>query len=289
MPGTSTHPLLQDTHKRRFFFAGTPYGDFDTVPAEASADFYKNYKLLINLGWNTMIAEDYDKTIEYVKNGGVLLTGIPQFSTHTKRDFLMDMKDLSLWNNGDLRELCGFKVLGIGEKYSGQWNSANRGNIIEAELSSHPSFDISEDGSPMLANIELYGGEVIAWDAWTGNPMLVRNKVGDGEIYTFTLWAYAGHEQFQKFAATWVEIISSTAAKSEAYLIDESREVFWTRWVDSKKTTMMILNTDWTKKGNVKNVTLVSDKITYNLSVKERSILIVNIENKEISTEEFCF
>jgi small redox-active disulfide protein 2 len=116
MSGTSTHPLMQDTHKRRFFFAGTPYGDFDSVPVEASADFYKNYKLLLNLGWNTQIEEDYNKNLEYVKAGGVLLTGIPQFSTHTGRDFLADMKDLALWNDGDLSELCGIKVLGAGCK-----------------------------------------------------------------------------------------------------------------------------------------------------------------------------
>ena len=289
MPGTSTHPLIQDTHKRRFFFAGTPYGDFDCVPVEATADFYKNYKLLLNLGWNTMISEDYEKTLDYVKAGGVLLTGLPQFSTHTKRDFLADMQDLALWRDGDLSELCGFKALGVGEKYTGQWNCAGRGEIVESELSALPSFDVAEDGCPMLAKVELCGAEIVAWDAWTGEPMLVRNKVGDGWVYTFTMWAYSGHEQFQKFAATWVELLAAEAAERDVYVIDDSREVFWTRWVDGDKTTVMLLNTDWTEKGNIKEVALVADGMAYELAVKERSVLIVDIENGEVNAEEYSF
>ena len=287
MPGTSTHPLMQDTHKRRFFFAGTPYGDFDSVPVEADSDFYKNYKLLLNLGWNTQISEDYKKNLEYVKAGGVLLTGIPQFSTHTKRDFLADMKDLALWNDGDLTELCGIKVLGAGEKYSGQWNCAGRGDMVESELSAVPSFDVAEDGTPLLASIELTGAEVVAWDAWTGTPMLVRNKVGDGYVYTFTLWAYPGHEQFQKFTATWVEELACEAAEKDVYVIDDSREVFWTRWVDGDKTTVMLLNTDWTEKHNVKDVVLVADGYAYELEVTERKLLVAEIENGEVNVEEF--
>ena len=287
MPGTSTHPLIQDTHKRRFFFAGTPYGDFDSVPVEASADFYKNYKLLLNLGWNTQIAEDYDKLTEYVKAGGVLLTGIPQFSTHTKRDFLAGMKDLALWKDGDLSDLCGIKVAGAGAKYSGQWNCAGRGEMVESELSAMPSFDIAEDGTPLLANVELAGAEAVAWDAASGAPMLVRHKLGEGYVYTFTLWAYPGHEQFQRFAATWVEELACEAAERDAYVIDDSREVFWTRWVDGDKTTVMLLNTDWTEAGNEKDVILVADGAAYELCVKERTILIADIENGEVNVEEY--
>ena len=66
MPGASTQPLRQQFDRRRFFFSGTPYGDFDEVPAEVTAEYLKQYKLLLNLGWNTMIAEDYDKLLEFV-------------------------------------------------------------------------------------------------------------------------------------------------------------------------------------------------------------------------------
>ena len=117
--------------------------------------------------------------------------------------------------------------------------------------------------------------------------MLVRNKVGDGYVYTFTLWAYPGHEQFQKFTATWVEELACEAAEKDVYVIDDSREVFWTRWVDGDKTTVMLLNTDWTEKNNVKDVVLVADGYAYELQVTERKILIAEIENGEVNVEEY--
>ena len=70
MPGASAQPLRQDWSRRRFFFSGTPYGDFDEVPAEASAGYLKQYSLLAHLGWNTMIDEDYAKLRDFVSNGG---------------------------------------------------------------------------------------------------------------------------------------------------------------------------------------------------------------------------
>ena len=77
MPGASVHPLRQQYEKRRFYFSGTPYGDFDEVPAEVSADYLKQYRLLLNFGWNTMIKEDYEKLKDFVVNGGTLFTGSP--------------------------------------------------------------------------------------------------------------------------------------------------------------------------------------------------------------------
>ena len=65
MPGASTHPLRQQTDKMRFFFSGTPFGDFDEVPIEANAKYLSKYSLLIHFGWNTMIDKDYDKLFQY--------------------------------------------------------------------------------------------------------------------------------------------------------------------------------------------------------------------------------
>ena len=288
MPGTSTHPFLQKHDKRRFFFAGTPYGDFDSIPVEASADYYDNYKLLLNLGWNTMIPEDYDKLKSYVANGGVLLTGLPQFSTHEKRDFLRDMEDLALMNGGDLSELCGIKATRGETVYCGQWNCADRNAIRVPELSAMPSDCPCEDGKPMLADVELCGAEVVAWDSYTGKPLLVKYKYGEGEVYTFTFWAYPGHEQFMSFSAAWVARLAEMT-RPEIYVTDESGEVFWTRWVDGEATQIMLLNTDWTVKHNVKNVTLHAGDKEFALSVKERALLTADIVNGELTVNEYEF
>ena len=147
MPGASTQPLRQDVTKRRFFFSGTPYGDFDEVPTEAKQDYFDRYSLLLHLGWNTMIQEDYDKLSHFVENGGTLLIGLPQFSRHVKRDFLEEMMELNLWNDGDLSEFCGLKVVGPGKCYSGQWNAIGREEYVIPELSAVPSKSL--EGRPM--------------------------------------------------------------------------------------------------------------------------------------------
>lgn len=285
MPGASTHPLRQKFDKRRFFFSGSPYGEFDCTPIEAKGEYFDKYKLLLNLGWNTALSEDCDKLKGYVENGGVLLTGIPQFSTHIKRDFLSDMDDLALINGGDLSSICGIKVLGKGEEYSGNFNCIDRDKMPEPELSAMPSDSTEEDGKALLADIELCGAEVVAWDYFTGKPMLVRYKLGKGYVYTFTLWGYPGHEKFQSFCASVIAKLSEQTL-DDVFVKDDSREVFWSVWDDCGKKKVMLINTDWTLKGNVKTVTLVENGREHIIDVPERELVIVSIEN-DVKVENF--
>ena len=76
--------------------------------------------------------------------------------------------------------------------------------------------------------------------------MLVKKQVGNGFVYTFTLWAYPGHEEFQKFCAWWVKALAEESLP-DVYVEDASGEVFWTRWIDGEKQILMLLNTDWTE------------------------------------------
>lgn len=288
MPGASTLPLRQKFEKRRFFFSGTPYGDFDCLPIESSKEYLGEYKLLLNLGWNTAIEEDYEKLKSYVKNGGILLTGIPQFSKHTGREFLRDMKDLDLYNGGDLSDFLGIEVIGKGEKYSGQWNSKDREKIKIPELSAMPSNDLAEDGDAIIADIKITDAEIVAWDRASGIPLLVRRKLGKGFVYTFTAWAYPGHEKFREFSASWVAQLAKTTLP-KIYIEDETKEVFWTRWQDKDTTTLMLLNTDWTTPCNEKRVNLVIKDVKKDLTVKEGEIVTVEIMEKDVKVERFSF
>jgi len=284
MPGASTHPLRQKFDKRRFYFSGTPYGDFDSIPVEADVSYFDNYKLILNLGWNTAIEEDYKKLKKYVENGGILLTGIPQFSTHIRREFLRDMKELSLINNGDISDICGIKVEGKGEEFSGVWNTENIENMPSPELSALPSDSPEEDGKALLADVELCGAEIVAWDAYTGKPMLVKHKLGKGTVYTFTLWAYPGHEKFQQFSASWIAKLAGDSL-GDVCVKDETSEVFWTVWEDGENKKLMLLNTDWTEKGNIKRaVVCVNDK-EIQVDVPERALVVINVADSiEVKT-----
>ncbi len=287
MPGTIALPLRQKFDKIRPMFSGTPYGDFDMVPMEAKAEYLAGYKLLMNLGWNTMIEEDHEKLLAFVKNGGIYLSGLPQFSTHTDREFLNDLNDLRLFRQGDLSELCGIRVLGRGTEYCGQWNCSNRESMPEPELISLPDKDITEDGRAFLADIELNGAQVVAWDAYSGKPMLVRNRIGKGSVYTFTVWAYAGHALFQQFSAAWVSALAGENMLSDVSVEDPSGEVFWTVWEAGGERIVYLLNTDWTEKGNIKTVQLIYDGKKESLRVPERRLTVVRLKGDTIRSEEF--
>jgi hypothetical protein len=277
MPGASTQPLRQDFTKRRFFFSGTPYGDFDEVPTEAKADYFERYSLLLHLGWNTMIQEDYDKLSAFVEKGGTLLIGLPQFSRHVRREFLEEMMDLDLWNDGDLAEFCGLKVNGPGKCYSGQWNAIGREDFAIPELSGVPSKSPEEDGPCRLAKLELAGAEPVIWDAMTGETLVCRFRKGRGTVYTVTAYAYPGHEALRKvMGALIAKLASGNLPKTR--VIDPSREIFWNEWVeDGNVRRLMLLNTDWTVAGNSKTVWIDSGDIQFETDVIERQAKILTV------------
>jgi len=277
MPGASTHPLRQRYDKRRFFFSGIPYGDFDQVPIEAKTEYFDQYRLILNLGWNTMLAEDYAKLKSFVANGGTLFTGIPQFSTHVCREFLKEMNDLALWNHGDLSELCGIIVNGKDRAYSGQWNAANREIFITPELSRAPSDSPDEDGPCCLANITLNGAEVVAWDSDCGLPLITRYRLGKGQVYVLCAWAYPGHEYLSSVAAAWLDFLA-TRHRDDWFVEDSSREVFWNSWRETEDTgKMMLLNTDWTTPDNVKTVVINTPAAKFTANMIERQPKIITI------------
>lgn len=277
MPGASTQPLRQDFTKRRFFFSGTPYGDFDEVPTEAKPEYFDRYSLLLHLGWNTMIAEDHDKLSRFVNNGGTILIGLPQFSRHVCRDFLEDMMDLDLWNGGDLTELCGIKVKGPGKRYSGQWNMTGREQAFIPDLSGIPSKSPEEDGPCRLASLELAGAEPVIWDAMNGEPLVCRFRKGKGTVYVVTAYAYPGHEALRDVMASLIARLASENLP-RTRVDDPSKEVFWNEWIeDDRVRRLMLLNTDWTTAGNVKTVRVESGNIRFETNVVERQAKILTV------------
>lgn len=279
MPGASTQPLRQNFNRRRFFFSGTPFGDFDEVPTEARAEYLAQYSLLLHLGWNTMIREDYDKLDRFVSNGGTLLIGLPEFSTHVKRDFLNGMKDLALWNSGDLSGLCGIRVKGAGKLYSGQWNCAGREQWekIIPQLSGIPSCSPEEDGPCCLADLESAGAEPFIWDASTDAPLVVRFRKGKGVVYTITAYAYPGHEALREVISTLVVHLAS-GNLPDSRVEDPSQEVFWNEWIEENGVRrLMLLNTDWTLAGNRKKVRVSAGGVSFETEVTERVPKILTV------------
>ena len=279
MPGASTQPLRQDYKLRRFFFSGTPYGDFDEVPTEAKPEYFDRYKLLLHLGWNTMIDEDYAKLLRFVERGGTLLIGLPQFSRHVRREFLEEMLDLDLWRDGDLSELCGVRVKGPGARWSGQWNSSSPDflDTPTPQLSGVPSKSPEEDGPCRAARVEAAGAKPFIWDAMTGETLVWSYGVGKGRVYLVSAYAYPGHEALRGVMATLISYLAGQNLP-RTRVEDPSHEVFWNEWIEPDGARkLMMLNTDWTTAGNAKTVTVDSDGVRFDTSVVEREPKILTV------------
>jgi hypothetical protein len=277
MPGASTHPLRQRDDERRFFFSGTPYGDFDQVPIEATKEFLSRYRLLMLLGWNTMLEEDYKKLKAYVMDGGTLFLSVPHLSTHETRDHLLSMDDLSLYVEGNIQDLCGVKILGRGDRYCGHWQATTplfRGATCPP-LSRVPSVSPDEDGSCHLAQVELQGAKPVIVDARSQKPLLVEYTLGLGRVYLLTTWAYPGHEELSDLSGAIVARLAQTYM-SDYRVEDPIRETFWTYWPEGESFgKLMLLNTDWTEKNNIKLVIVKTPVVEFKTHVREREAQII--------------
>lgn len=279
MPGANTHPLRQQYDRRRFFFSGSPHGDFDQPPIEAKPEFLARYRLLLHLGWNTMIAEDYAKLLSYVEAGGTLLLGVPQLSTHEGRDFLATFDDLALYQDGDVADLCGVRITGRGPRYSGRWQAVDDtfAGASCPPLSRAPSVSPDEDGPCHTASVELQGARPVIVDTATQQPLLVEHRVGRGRVYLITTWAYPGHEDLADFSGAVVDHLCR-GHYGTCRVDDPSREVFWTYWPEAVDTgKLYLLNTDWTTRANVKTVGVITPSIRFDCSVEEREMKIVTV------------
>lgn len=167
-------------------------------------------------------------------------------------------------------------MAGPGGEYSGQWNAAGHEAFPEPELSALPSRSVDEDGPCRLAEVELAGAEIVAWDAANGKPLVVRHRLGKGQVYLMTAWAYPGHERLQKVSASWIAKLAAEH-RGTVYADDPSGEVFWTRWEEENGCSrLMLLNTDWTKY-NEKTVGIHTPDYSFRTQVQERVPLLLTL------------
>lgn len=277
MPGASTHPLLQNPEKRRFFFSGTPFGDFDQMPIEAPSRDWDSHRLAVLFGWNTLLAEDVERMRRYVENGGCLLTSLSAFCTSASRDILSDTAAMPLWHDGNLADILGIRVKNNCAEFSGSFRFLTTGFEHQPVLSRIPSASPDEDGICPFPEIELCGAEIMAIDEKTKRIMAVRFKLGKGYIWCLTAMAFPGHEKLSDFSST---LLYGLAAQHlhEVRVEDDSNEIFWS-WQPVTQTTghLLALNTDWTTDGNCKHARIVTPSVVFDTAVIERQLKQVTV------------
>lgn len=183
-------PPVMDPWSNRFL-SGTPFGPVDVTSFardNVDGDFLSaNYKALLFAGWNTASEKQYRELCRYVENGGILFLSIPHLSTNVTRNYNSFGVD-ELIHGGDFSELCGLKVKGRGRRF--YWATApdDKGEL---------GFKFPRRLGILairMGDIEITDPavEVLATDDEDFLPVLLRRRLGKGQVYFLNTWAYPG-------------------------------------------------------------------------------------------------
>lgn len=182
-------PVLKPQANR--FLSGSPWGMVDIVSFakdKISAEFLVGqYRALLFTGWNTASVKQYDMLQSYVENGGILFLSIAHLSTDITRNYAGFTQN-DLIHKGDFSALCGLKVIAKGRRI--YWATAPRGcNTLGFEFPRR--FGII---GACMGDIEITDPavETLAVDDEQAQPVVLRRKLGKGQVYFLNTWAYPG-------------------------------------------------------------------------------------------------
>ena len=261
-PDVWLHTLQQSPERVRRWYGGTPYGEIELIPIDAPAEVLSQFKLLLLLGWNTMDEEQYGKLKDYVANGGTLFMSVPHATTNESRAFLgNNLEPLNLVHDGDFSDLFGTRVKGRGGRLLRILADEDvAGNPVAGVYQQSDKFRYPSSGplhAPVdLAEVELCGAEVLAREADSGGPILVRNGVGKGTAYLLCTFDFPGNSYLVPLVTPLIRRLSSSR-DWPVELDDPSGDVYYTvRDEGNGVRHVHLLNTDWSAAGNVKRCRL---------------------------------
>ena len=241
LPGVWLQTLLQSPGDVRRWYSGTPYGEIDFIPVDCDPGVLGEYALLFMLGWNTADDAQYDRLKSYVEGGGKLFLSVPHLTRNEEREFLWNgLEPLNLIRDGDYADLFGVRVAGRG---------AALGNVVaEGGTRDNPLVGYAQSASffrlppvpPLhdracLAEVTLAGAEVLARDAQTGKPVLVRRRLGKGEAYLLCTWAYPGSSWLKPLVNHFLRALGETVPAQVA-LEDGTGDVYYTVRVETARS-----------------------------------------------------
>ncbi len=207
------------------WFSGNPYGNVDVVSTDRDSGILSMYKVLAFLGWNTMTEEVLEKLKAYVSSGGVLFISGCQFDRRT-----MSIGEYDISTAG-AESLLGLSVTGSGEIGGGvTWNGRE-----------YPRAE-----GVRLCSLDIHGAEVQAYDD-EGNPMLLRNRYGDGEVYFCNYWDHPTAPESVELMKSFMAYLGGKCRSS--FGLDNGFGISCTHWYDTESglRRLYLVNVNWQK------------------------------------------
>lgn len=226
-----------------------PQGQFDIVPA--AGENFADYHALVFLGYNRMDEKLYGKLIDFVKQGGHLVISLPHLNESETRG------EMKLFNDGDLSELCGFKVTGRnaahvrGMQFLRQPEAPGCvfpllapsadpiyiGKVETAEITA----TVTE--LRVLAGTTIGRGTQLTLEGYEAHPLMTERKLGKGYVWTITAFTWPGDTGIRSLSETWLRTIASSCRDAFPDLLAPDT-VRWSVYETKYGKNLYMLNTD---------------------------------------------
>ena len=239
------------TDMGEFSFSGNPpCGNYDIVSAEADVSAWQKYPVLILLGPNRMDETLYAKLCEYVRNGGHLLLSLAHCNITDRRD-----GEAELFRNGDLRELCGFRVTRIlpEDVMGGKFCRNSQFAEYEYPYSSigidpfwigrRTGVEIGDCASELQICAGLSETYEDTMEKLESMPLLTEYTLGKGRVLTVTSLTPPGADSMREFYSLMMRIVAKGERDSTDLLAPSG--VRYALYGEDPHKVFYILNTEF--------------------------------------------
>jgi len=209
-------------------FSAAPFGQVDVVPADAGGEYFKKYRCLVFLGWNTMTPMLYKELAGYVENGGILYLSGCHLDTRTSpEDKFMP------FNEGRVSDLIGAEIKGAGGRIQ---TFSFGGRTYEGK-----------DAWPKACDLKAVCSDVLIRDI-SGNPVVITRKLGRGRVYFGNFRDFPSDRRLVEFNRDFMKWL---AESQNTQLIADSRRVInRATWTCNGFRKTYLVNVDWKAEGN---------------------------------------
>lgn len=269
------------------YFAQSPAGAFDIVASDISAKKLSKYPYVFMMADFDMNKDLLSVLREYVQNGGNLFVNANQM--RHKESFVQDVE---------------FLGAAIGEKY--EFSNWSGNNLLMRRIYTSDKIAVKktiagmtpgEYPEPWYAaqDIQLKGAEVIADDG-SGNPVLIRNKFGEGYVYLSTPeYMLHGFDEYKQTLSLYRNMILNTIKTSPINVTSVGKntsenDISWTASYQGDSVIAAIANhgksnrkvdVHWRKPCKVGTVEVGSKEIE-SKQVESGMVFTVNVLSEDI-------
>ena len=206
------------------YYTGTPRGQVDILPIEATLDKMRRYKTLAFVGYHKGENSDCEKLLSYMQAGGNVIMGWPHLSITTKRVDVVSGKHTYLKNDF-------VSMIATGEDFGTEY----------------------VDGKPVTINrgIKMEDAEVLlATDS--SIPFLIRKQIGDGNLWFINAAEYPAEEPVYGAYAMAISTCSDQQNQQEKAFVSCGEDVQFSIYQTGAETSdIYLLAVDWYRKDDV--------------------------------------